>query len=235
MLYTAIDIHKSVFQAALLDSASGELSDARFSATREALHDWAMPLRGRVAAVAIEATTGWRWVWRELSGLGFDVRLVDPGQARALRGRTRKARTARAGAAGLRPQRFPHPGVADDLRRRADPRLPPARRARRGEALPPCPPGRARGRARSRRLRVGGEQAARQARQARRARAALGARRGRQPDSAAPAESRPCSLRAGENARRRPRPEAHDRAQDRPPRLPPPTRARGASRLSRRP
>jgi transposase len=52
-----------------------------------------MPLRGEVAAVAIEATTGWRWVWRELQALGFDVRLVDPGQARALRGRTRKART----------------------------------------------------------------------------------------------------------------------------------------------
>src|SRR5206468_2961408 len=58
MLYTAIDIHKSVFQAALLDPASGELTDARFPATREALHHWAMPLRGKVAAVAIEATTG---------------------------------------------------------------------------------------------------------------------------------------------------------------------------------
>lgn len=101
MLYTAIDIHKSVFQAALLDPASGELTDARFPATREALHHWAMPLRGEVAAVAIEATTGWRWVWRELQALGFDVRLVDPGQARALRGRTRKARTDRLDARWL--------------------------------------------------------------------------------------------------------------------------------------
>jgi hypothetical protein len=25
------------------------------------------------AAVAIEATTGWRWVWRELVARGFDV------------------------------------------------------------------------------------------------------------------------------------------------------------------
>jgi transposase len=101
MLYAAIDIHKSVFQAALLDSASGELTDARFPATREALHHWAMPLRGEVAAVAIEATTGWRWVWRQLQALGFDVRLVDPGQARALRGRTRKARTDRLDARWL--------------------------------------------------------------------------------------------------------------------------------------
>jgi len=37
MLYAAIDIHKSVLQAALLDPASGEMSDARMPATREAL------------------------------------------------------------------------------------------------------------------------------------------------------------------------------------------------------
>ena len=101
MLYTAIDIHKSVFQAASLDPASGELTDARFAATLEALQEWAIPLRGKVAAVAIEATTGGRWVWRELTALGFDVRLVDPGQARALRGRTRKARTDRLDARWL--------------------------------------------------------------------------------------------------------------------------------------
>ena len=37
MLYTAIDIHKSVFQAAALDTGSGEITDARFPATRDAL------------------------------------------------------------------------------------------------------------------------------------------------------------------------------------------------------
>jgi transposase len=54
-----------------------------------------VPLQGRLAAVAIEATTGWRWVCRELNALGFDVRLVDPAQAKALRGRTRRAKTDR--------------------------------------------------------------------------------------------------------------------------------------------
>jgi transposase len=101
MVYAAIDIHKRVFQGALLDTESGELTDARFSATREGLDDWAMPLRGRVAAVAIEATTGWRWVWRELSALGFDVRLVDPGELKARRGHTRRAKTDRLDARWL--------------------------------------------------------------------------------------------------------------------------------------
>jgi transposase len=101
MLYAAIDIHKQVLQAALLDPASGELSDARFPATRHALREWAMPLQGRVAAVAIEATTGWRWVWRELRALGFEVELAEPAQTRALRGRKRKAKNDRLDARWL--------------------------------------------------------------------------------------------------------------------------------------
>jgi transposase len=90
MLYAALDIHKRVFQGGLFDSKTGELTDARFLATREGLDDWAMPLQGRVAAVAIEATTGWRWVWRELSARGFDVRLVDPAEVEARRAHTRR-------------------------------------------------------------------------------------------------------------------------------------------------
>jgi transposase len=101
MLYAPIDVHKSVLQAAVLDPASGELSDARFPATREALREWAMPLRGEVTAVAIEATSGWRWVWRELNALGFDVRLAEPAQTRALRGKKRKAKNDRLDARWL--------------------------------------------------------------------------------------------------------------------------------------
>jgi transposase len=101
MLYAAIDIHKQVLQAAVLDPASGELRDARFPATREALREWAMPLRGRVAAVAIEATSGWRWIWRELGALGFTVELAEPAQTRALRGEKRKAKNDRLDARWL--------------------------------------------------------------------------------------------------------------------------------------
>jgi hypothetical protein len=55
MVYAAIDIHKAVFQAAPLDAGSGEVRDARFPATREALQHWAMPLCDKGDAVAIEA------------------------------------------------------------------------------------------------------------------------------------------------------------------------------------
>ena len=77
MLYAAIDIHKHAFQVAVLDPDSGEVVEDRFPADRESLARWAEQWRGGVAAVAIEATTGWRWVWRELVANGFDVRLAE--------------------------------------------------------------------------------------------------------------------------------------------------------------
>jgi hypothetical protein len=61
MLYVAIDVHKRTFGAAVLGVETGETVEHRFGVTREELNDWAMPLQGRLAAVAIEATTGWRW------------------------------------------------------------------------------------------------------------------------------------------------------------------------------
>lgn len=101
MLYAAIDIHKQLLHAAVLDPETGAISEQRFAASREELTHWAMPLRGKVNAVAIEATTGWRWVWRELAALGFDVRLADPVQVKALRGRIRRAKTDRLDARWL--------------------------------------------------------------------------------------------------------------------------------------
>jgi transposase len=101
MLYAAIDIHKHAFQAAVLDAVIGEVVEERFSADRESLARWAEEWRGRVGAVAIEATRGWRWVWRELVSHGFEVSLAEPVQARGLLGRRRSAKTDRLDARWL--------------------------------------------------------------------------------------------------------------------------------------
>ena len=102
MLCGAIDIHKHVFQACVLDPGSGEYLEDRFPASRDELGRWMSErLAGRQCVVAIEATTGWRWVWRELSRAGIDVRLAEPVQARALRGRRRTAKTDRLDARWL--------------------------------------------------------------------------------------------------------------------------------------
>jgi transposase len=101
MVYAAIDIHKRIFQAAVLDAETGELVQERLPASREALDDWATRWAGKLEAVALEATTGWRWVARELQARGVDVRLCDPGEARALGGSKRRPKTDRLDAAWL--------------------------------------------------------------------------------------------------------------------------------------
>ena len=101
MLYAAIDIHKHVFQAAVLNAESGEVVEARFPATREALAAWSADWDDRLAAVAIEATCGWRWVSRELQARGVEVRLAEPAQARALKGNRRQAKTDKLDARWL--------------------------------------------------------------------------------------------------------------------------------------
>jgi transposase len=101
MLYAGIDIHKSVFQVVVLDPDSGELSESRFDPSREQLAAWAEEWQGRLTAVAVESTTGWRWVARELEQRGFEVHLVDPGRASALQGRRRRPKTDRLDARWL--------------------------------------------------------------------------------------------------------------------------------------
>lgn len=77
----------------MLDPAGGEITEERFKASREALASWAQRWDGRLEAVAIEATTGWRWVARELQARGIAVLLTDAGQASALQGNRNAPRT----------------------------------------------------------------------------------------------------------------------------------------------
>src|SRR3954463_2287317 len=51
VMLAAIDIHKAVFQAAVLDPVQGEVVEERFSASREALIAWAVKWDGQLAAV----------------------------------------------------------------------------------------------------------------------------------------------------------------------------------------
>ena len=48
-MLAAIDIHKAVFQTAVLDPAEGEITEERFSASREALVAWAEKWDGKLS------------------------------------------------------------------------------------------------------------------------------------------------------------------------------------------
>jgi transposase len=100
-MLAAIDIHKAVFQSAVLDPMTGEISEERFKASREELVAWVQKWDGQLEAVVVEATTGWRWVARELQARGIEVRLADPGRASALQGNRARPKTDRLDARWL--------------------------------------------------------------------------------------------------------------------------------------
>jgi transposase len=124
MVMAAIDIGKSVLQAACLDDVSGVSGEARFAADRECLASWVDGFEGGLGVVAIEATTGWKWVANELSARGVEVVLVDPGEAAARKGRKRRAKTDRLDArfllsllvSGLLPRAWMPPAEIQELR-----------------------------------------------------------------------------------------------------------------------
>jgi len=97
----AFDIHKAVFQAAVLNPDDGQITEERFEASRTALIVWLAKWHGQITVVALEATTGWRWVARELQARSIEVRLCDPGQASALQGKRKRPKTDRLDARWL--------------------------------------------------------------------------------------------------------------------------------------
>src|SRR5439155_9046193 len=66
MVYAAIDIHKRVFQAAVLDAETGELVQERLPASREALDAWATRWAGKLEAVALEEMPAQEARWATL-------------------------------------------------------------------------------------------------------------------------------------------------------------------------
>src|SRR4051812_13818849 len=57
---------------------------------------------GRRLEVALEATTGWRFVVEELQAVGAPVHLAEPAETSFLRGNQKRAKTDRADARHLR-------------------------------------------------------------------------------------------------------------------------------------
>jgi transposase len=124
MVMAAIDIGKTVLQAASVDRVSGTVSEARFTADRACLADWVDGFEDGLGLVAIEATTGWKWIANELLGRGVEVVLVDPGEAAARKGKKRHAKTDRLDArfllqllaAGMLPRAWMPPAEIQELR-----------------------------------------------------------------------------------------------------------------------
>jgi transposase len=98
-----LDQHRAQITADWLDTETGETSRARIApAHRGAVHAFLGRFVGHELEVALEATTGWRFVVEELHAVGADVHLAESAEASALRGPKKRAKTDRADARHLR-------------------------------------------------------------------------------------------------------------------------------------
>ena len=98
-----LDQHRAQITAEWIDTASGEIARARvMPAHRESVRRFLGRFRGRRLEVALEATTGWRFVVEELHAIGARAHLAEPAETSARRGNKKRAKTDRADARHLR-------------------------------------------------------------------------------------------------------------------------------------
>jgi transposase len=98
-----LDQHRAQITAEWLDSETGELGRARVApAHRESVRRLLGRFVGQDLEVALEATTGWRFVVEELRAIGAEAHLAEPAETAARRGSKKRAKTDRADARHLR-------------------------------------------------------------------------------------------------------------------------------------
>src|SRR3954454_8127441 len=98
-----LDQHRAQITAEWIDIVTGEVSRARVSpADRAGVRRFAARFRGADLEVALEATTGWRFVVEEFTAAGARVHLAEPAETAARRGTKKRAKSDRADARHLR-------------------------------------------------------------------------------------------------------------------------------------
>ena len=122
-----LDQHRAQITAEWLDTLTGEISRARVApADRAGVRRFLRRFCGQALEVALEATTGWRFVVEELRAIGANVHLAEPAETAALRGNKKRAKNDRADArhhrelllAGRLPESWIPPDHILDLRAR---------------------------------------------------------------------------------------------------------------------
>jgi transposase len=98
-----LDQHRAQITTEWVDTSTGEVSRARVRpADRAGVRRFLQRFRGQQLEVALEATTGWRFVVEELRAIGARVHLAEPAETAALRGNKKRAKNDRADARHLR-------------------------------------------------------------------------------------------------------------------------------------
>src|SRR5437868_9998161 len=122
-----LDQHRAQISAEWIDTITGEVRRARVApADRAAVGKFLARFAGEGLEVALEATTGWRFVVEELQRIGAEAHLAEPAETSGLRGPKKRAKTDWADARHLRellligrlPESWIPPGHILDLRAR---------------------------------------------------------------------------------------------------------------------
>src|ERR1022692_2525295 len=98
-----LDQHRAQITAEWMDTSTGEVSRGRVRpADRAGVRRFVERFRGQQLEVALEATTGWRFVVEELRAIDAQVHLAEPAETAARRGTKKRPKSDRADAAHLR-------------------------------------------------------------------------------------------------------------------------------------
>ena len=98
-----MDQHRAQISAEWIDTITGEISRARVApADRAGVGKFLARFEGEDLEVALEATTGWRFVVEELQRVGADVHLAEPAGTSGLKGKKERPKTDWADARHLR-------------------------------------------------------------------------------------------------------------------------------------
>ncbi|MGO9753904.1 MAG: hypothetical protein ACLP8S_12545 [Solirubrobacteraceae bacterium] len=96
-IVTGLDQHRAQITAEWIDTATGKVSRGRIvPADRDGVRRFLARFGGRELEVALEATTGWRFVVEELRAVGASVHLAEAAETSALRGTKQHAKNDRA-------------------------------------------------------------------------------------------------------------------------------------------
>jgi transposase len=102
-LVMGIDQHRAQISAEWIDTITGEVSRARVApADRAGVRKFLTRFKNEDLEVALEATTGWRFLVEELDRIGAEAHLAEVVQTSGLKGRGKRPKTDWADARHLR-------------------------------------------------------------------------------------------------------------------------------------
>src|SRR5690348_9484014 len=102
-LVMGLDQHRAQISAEWIDTVTGEIFRARVApADRAGVRKFLKRFAGEGLEVALEATTGWRFVAEELERVGAEVHLAEPTETSGLKRKKKRAKTDWTDARHLR-------------------------------------------------------------------------------------------------------------------------------------